>query len=127
MSGKGKLRPHLWICGPDKFKHDMYMPWMRAKAQANFRDEGWLLTFEQYYEIWRDYWHVRGTGGEDYCMTRYDSEKPWQVDNVYLTTRREHMAKKNIKYRGVKRGPYRPRKKGYDDSYELIRVQKKRT
>lgn len=127
MSGKhskGKLRPHVWRCGPDKFKHDMYMPWMRAKAQANFRGEGWDIPFENFYQIWKDYWHVRGTGGQDYCMTRLDNEKPWAVDNVRLVTRQEQMAARNSKRKGVKLGPRKHRNPGYGN-YQVVKVKKK--
>jgi hypothetical protein len=94
---KGVERPHVWLCGPDKFKHDMYTPWMKAKAQANFRQEGWEMTFEEFYDIWKDHWHLRGRQAEDYCMTRIDSKLPWAKENIVIITRQEHLEQQGFK------------------------------
>jgi hypothetical protein len=80
----------VWKVGPDPETHDQYVAWLKARAQARFRSEEWLLSFDQYQHAWQGHWHRRGRGGEDLCMTRQDRTQPWQVDNVELITRREN-------------------------------------
>ena len=88
-------RPELWVTGPDELKHSMYHPWQMAKAQAKFRDEGWDLDFEDYYEIWKDIWDQRGRGSDDLCMTRIDSSGPWSKANTEIVVRIEHLRRQN--------------------------------
>jgi hypothetical protein len=92
---KGKLRPHLWISGTDEYRHQMYTPWMRQRAQANYRGEEYLLTFDEYFAIWNGYWHDRGRGADDLCMTREDFTGPWSRDNCYLAVRKELLSELN--------------------------------
>lgn len=84
-------RPHIWITGPNEFKHDMYHPWQVSKAQANFRKEGWTLTFDEFFELWRGHWHNRGREPDNMCMTRKDKNDAWSQDNVEIITRKEHL------------------------------------
>jgi hypothetical protein len=93
QGGPGKKRPGVWKCGPDEYKHSMYQPWLLSKAQANFRGEKWELEFEEYYELWRENWHARGRGADDYCMTRIDYDDPWNTTNAIIVLRKEHLAK----------------------------------
>ena len=44
-------KPHRWICGPDPELHKMYDPHLKAKAQAMYRGEEWLLTFDEFAEF----------------------------------------------------------------------------
>lgn len=102
-------RPHRWLVGPDTFKHSMYMPWQRAKAQANYRGEEWIMTFEEYYEMWKDQWHMRGRTPDSVCMTRIDDDGEWSRDNTEIISRRDHFKKtKQSKIANAK--PYKKRK-----------------
>lgn len=111
--GRGP-RPHVWVCGPDEYKHSMYMPWQRASAQARFRNEGWDLSFEQFYELWKDEWNNRGRQPDNMCMTRDDYEGAWEIGNVTVVTRREHLQRQQANrhspgYKGPKCGrPLKP-------------------
>ena len=89
---KGVVRPHVWIVGPDVYKHSMDQPWLMAKAQANYRGEDWALSFEEYYTLWKDEWPNRGRRPDDMCMTRQDAEGAWDTTNAYIITRKEHFA-----------------------------------
>lgn len=96
---RGKPRPHVWVTGPDPLLHEMYHPWQVAKAQAKYRGEEWNLTFEEYADMWRPQWHLRGRGSDQYCMTRYDEEKPWDKTNAYIILRLEQQrlhVKRNV-------------------------------
>lgn len=102
--GKGRKgpRPHTWLIGAEagEYKHDMYLPWLRAKAQANFRKEGWDMTFEQFYDLWKNDWHNRGRLAENMCMTRKNDTIPWTAENTILITRLEHLQEQNLKQIG---------------------------
>lgn len=93
-------RPDLWICGPDPYKHSMYIPWLRAKAQCNFRGEEFTLTFDEFYEIWHDEWPNRGRRADQMCMSRRDGKGAWSKDNVEIITRQEHLVKQGFIRRG---------------------------
>jgi hypothetical protein len=86
----------------------MYQPWLVSKAQANFRGEEWQLTFEEYYQMWRNDWDNRGRYPENMCMTRIDKEGPWAVGNVHVITRKEHLQEQGRARRGL-RMTYSPR------------------
>lgn len=106
---RGLPRPHVWIIGPDEQKHKMYHPWQMSKAQAIFRDEGWDLSFEEYYELWKNDWDNRGRKSENMCMTRIDASKPWTIKNVEIVMRLEHLRRQNAAkwsadYKGKKPG-----------------------
>lgn len=88
---KGVTRPHTWKSGADEFRHSMYTPWQKARAQANFRDEEWELTFDEFYDLWKDHWLNRGRKPDDYCMTRTDASKPWKHDNIIVLTRHDQL------------------------------------
>ena len=112
-TGRKGPRPHVWLCGPDEYKHSMYLPWMRARAQANFRKEGWEISFDEFYELWKEHWLNRGRKPENMCMTRDDYDGPWIIGNVTVVTRAEHLKRQKDNrsdptYTGPKGG--RPRK-----------------
>lgn len=90
---KGVVRPHVWLVGPDEYKHKMYQPWLVAKAQANFRGEEWDLSFEDYYEAWNGLWDQRGRLSDELCMTRIDYEGAWEKSNIEIITRKQHCGK----------------------------------
>jgi hypothetical protein len=117
--GPGVERPFMWRIGEDagSYKHSMYHPWQLGKAQAIFRKEEWTLTFEEYYDLWKDDWNNRGRAPENMCMTRIDEELAWDRKNTIIITRSEH-----LKHQGEKRR----RKKMLYASPPADRILKKR-
>lgn len=89
MPQKG-LRPHTWKYKDPKVR-EQNVAYMRMKAQANFRNEEFDLTFEEYQELWEDYWELKGRGREDYCLTRDDSTAPWNKTNTRCVQRLEYL------------------------------------
>ena len=57
---------------------------------AQFREEGWTITFDEWKLMWGDLWHQRGRARGDYCMTRIDRDQPWTPANTHVITREEH-------------------------------------
>ena len=94
------IRPHQWKMGPDPKIQDMYYAWMKRKAQAKFRKEEWELQWEDFYELWKDCWHLKGRLADDVCMTRDDIEKPWSKENTIIISRREHL-KRQKQFKGL--------------------------
>ena len=130
--GPGKSRPHVWICGPDKELHDMYTPWMKARAQAHFRGEDWEMTFDDWVDLWKDDWLQRGRARFDKCMSRKDPDGAWSRSNTIVITRHEHLKLQaehrrstGIGYKGqpIKRHP-RKTKDEVEIVYAKMRISK---
>lgn len=88
--GRPGPRPHVWVSGPDPQVHRQRTAWARARAQAQWRGEGWEITWPQYQEIWGDLWQRRGRTRHSLCLARPDYDLPWCVTNVEIITRQEH-------------------------------------
>ena len=88
---KGKPRPHTWKIGPDPVRHARYFIWLQQRNQARFRKETWDLTFDQWLEVWGEMILQRGRKKNDYCMTRWDPEGPWDSKNAYIIKRGHHI------------------------------------
>lgn len=87
----GKLRPHVWVSGPDPIIHKKYLTWLQQRNQARFRGEEWDLSFEKWSEMWEEHWFNRGRASENYCMTREDPDGPWDETNTIVITRLEQL------------------------------------
>lgn len=109
---RGVERPHVWIIGEDagSFKHSLYMPWQKARAQANFRAEEWLIEFEEFWLLWKDDWLNRGRKPENVCMTRKEKDGPWSIDNVHIITRKQHLSEQGQTRTGLSYNKTKPRK-----------------
>jgi hypothetical protein len=107
LHAAGLERPHVWKIGPDANRHKMYIPFLKARAQANYRNEGWDLTFEKWFELWDGQWERRGRGIDDLCITRIDPEKPWSDTNAQVVARIDHLREQNLARKGKS---YRSRK-----------------
>jgi len=85
-------RPHMWVTGPDPEEHRKYRTFIQQKNQAQWRQEGWDITFEAWKQIWDQsgQWYNRGRQRDCYCMTRRDHTEPWTVNNVIIITREAH-------------------------------------
>ena len=90
---KGELAPWSWKSGPDPVDHKLWLDCQRARAQANFRGEEWLITEQEYVDIWRegDRYLKKGRTLDGLCMTRIDSTGAWTVDNVEIIPRKDHL------------------------------------
>lgn len=88
-------RPDKWVTGPDPEEHRRYRVFIQQRNQAQWRGEGWTMSFEAWKQIWDQsgQWYNRGRQRGCYCMTRRDVREPWTVDNVYVITREQHAVK----------------------------------
>ena len=96
LHARGKTRPHCWLVGPDEYKHSMYWPWQKMKAQAKFRGEEYSLEFEDFYNLWKDDWDNRGRKAHNMCLTRIKPNGPWDTKNTILVTRQEHLERQGF-------------------------------
>ena len=87
---RGKERPNSWKSGTDPLRHRQYKIWVQQRNQAQFRGEGWSISFDQWLAIWGDMWPHRGRERGCYCMSRIDWSLPWTVKNVAIITREQH-------------------------------------
>jgi hypothetical protein len=90
---KGKIYPHHWKTGPDPVDHKLFNDWMKARAQAHFRGEEWMLTEQEYIDIWRedDRYKSKGRSSASLCLVRDDLEGAWHTSNIMVITRLEHL------------------------------------
>ena len=98
---KSQPYPQTWKTGPDPVTHVQYQAWHRARAQANFREEGWDLSFEQYQQLWAGVWLQRGRGAGSLCLARRDYELPWTWNNVHVIPRSQHCQRTNRIMKGL--------------------------
>lgn len=93
----------------DPFDHARYMPWLKMRAQANYREELWNLSFQDFCTLWHSehLWLMRGRGREDLMLTRIDSEQAWSLDNCELMTRLNWSRRQNALNRGKKYKQYK--------------------
>lgn len=96
LHARGKPRPHTWKCGPDEYKHSMYWPWQKMRAQAVFRGEEFTLEFEDFYNLWKDDWDNRGRKATNMCLTRREPNGVWSKENTILITRQEHLERQGF-------------------------------
>ena len=83
-------RPQVWKAGPDPVEHKKYLVWLQQRNQANFRQEGWTISFDDWKTLWAEHWDNRGRERGCYCMTRRDWSLPWSRDNAQVVTREAH-------------------------------------
>ena len=102
MSRSGP-RPHTWKI-PGEIPHQQYCAWLQMKAQAMYRKEIFLLTFEEYQRLWLGYWHKKGRGSNDYCLTREDPEGAWEYSNISCIPRIDHLRRQKTYKQGMKYG-----------------------
>lgn len=92
MKQKGRKgpRPHTWkIQG--EIPHQQWVAYVKMRAQANFRGEPFLISFEDFQELWQGYWEQRGRAREDYCLAREDHEGAWEKTNIACVQRVEYL------------------------------------
>lgn len=108
---KGRDYSHLSKYPGSQAKHRL--SYSRMKAQAKYRNEEFILTWEEYQNLWEGKWHLRTSEKGGLCLTRKDWKAPWSIDNITMVDRETHWARQGImrpSRKGIKRGPYRPRK-----------------
>lgn len=73
----------------DPFEVERRKAYARAKCQADFRQEEWQLSYEDYCEFWPDphIWNQRGRKLESLVLARYDDSRGWNRSNVAQITR----------------------------------------
>lgn len=111
--GRVKGRDYSYLSPFPGSLREHRLSYSRMKAQAKYRGEPWDLSWEEFQEIWEGKWHLRGSGADDMCLTRIDWDGIWNKDNVIIVSRIEHWQKQarvRPSQKGVKRGPYGPRK-----------------
>jgi hypothetical protein len=73
-------------------EHKKYKVFIQQKNQAQYRDEGWLISFEAWKQLWDEsgQWENRGRVRGTWCMTRSDWSTPWTVANAIIVPREVH-------------------------------------
>ena len=88
--GRVRGRDYSYLRQYHGILNEIRLSWVRMKAQCKFRKEEFLLSFEEYQQIWDGQWHLRGRCSEDVCLSRKDCDDAWSLENCHIITRLEH-------------------------------------
>lgn len=89
------VNPEKWVTGPDPHRREKYYAFLKHKAQCNFRNELYELTFDDWETYWTDEnYSQRGRRKNSLVLTRKDITEAWSVDNCILQTREVHLKRK---------------------------------
>lgn len=102
LRGPRAKMPHVWKSGPDIDRHNKYYYWAMHRSQALFRAEEYLLSFDDFVNLWGDQWNQRGRKSYSLILTRKDMEGAWSVSNCHLMERLQHI-RLMAKYKKLKR------------------------
>ena len=100
---KKTRKPRIWARRhKDLFEHARYIPFLRARAQCNFRHEEFELTFEDWCAFWStpELWQRRGRDSGSLSLMRIDWERPWSRENCCLMNRKTQIDISNKRSRG---------------------------
>ena len=75
--------------------HRLRRAFIVARCQANFRNEEWNLTWEDWQYLWltKDRYLRKGRGADDLTLSRLDYCTSWDMDNVQISIRRDHLSR----------------------------------
>ena len=76
------------------FDNARRLAFIRSRSQAWFRNEEWLLTWEEFQVFWNTQrrWNRRSRDSNGLTMTRLDWSGPWSKDNCCIITRKLHLS-----------------------------------
>lgn len=93
--GRPKLRPQKQI--------DPFKAYVTQRNGARQRGIEWRFTFETWWLVWKNHFHLRGPGKDDLCMARDGDEGPYSPENVYLTTNSRNSIDRNTSQKAFRR------------------------
>ena len=70
-----------WTNPPELDPHKAFNS---ARHQAKTRGITWNLTFDEWWQLWRDHWHRKLT--ERLCLARYADWGPYERNNCRVIT-----------------------------------------
>lgn len=87
--GPGRcVNPATWVKGPCAITREKYYAFLRHRSQAVFRQEEYLLTFDDWVDLWTDeLFAQRGKQRESMVMMRKNPTEGWTLDNVCIVPR----------------------------------------
>lgn len=92
-----KTRPSAWKYATREEKQ-RHLTYQRARAQAKYRKEEFLLTFEEFFQLWTDeLWNQRGRSSNAMALSRKNFQGPWSLENCHVIPRREQVSEANLR------------------------------
>jgi hypothetical protein len=95
-----QARPYRWYY-QDPVLRNMHHHYNKFKAQALFRQEDFEMTIDDFFDVWRGSWHMRGRSADNLVMTRIDPDEPWSRANIEIITRYEHICRVAALRKGI--------------------------
>jgi hypothetical protein len=83
----------------------------RQRHQAKRRGKEFLLSFDEWLDIWDQsgHWQDRGKGKGKYNMSRYNDQGPYAVGNVFIQS---HEGNASDGHKGIPKTPEQKLKSG---------------
>ena len=82
-----------YVVGPDPQVRAHYYRFLRAKAQAKFWRQKWLIEWEDYLDLLKTNPGEWGAKKGQLCLTRINTRGPWSLSNTELMERQEAMSR----------------------------------
>jgi hypothetical protein len=85
----------VWL---DMNTKDFNKPYQQHKANAARRGIDFLLTVEQWTQVWIESgkWSMRGRGADKYCMCRIGDAGAYEIGNIYIDLGRNNVSAGNV-------------------------------
>lgn len=86
--------PEKWKTGPDPLTREKYYAYLKHRAQANYRNEDYSLSWEDWHAMWDDASFLqRGRSSHSLCIAMKDRELGWHAYNVEIVNRSEALSR----------------------------------
>lgn len=86
MEGETLIKEAKAYC-KEKGLRDPKVAFSSHRNGAREREIPFEMTFDEWWTLWKPYFHLRGRGANDFCMARQDDKGPYKVGNVHMTTK----------------------------------------
>lgn len=78
----------------NEFDRRRRIAFLRMRAQAEFRNEHWMLTWQDFCDFWHseDLFSMRGRDHDSLILSRKDPYGPWALWNCHIKPRKDHVS-----------------------------------
>lgn len=85
-----KQHPQIRKYCEERGWRDPVHAYKKQKSGAKARGIGFDMTFEQWWDFWRESYHLRGQADEQLCMGRIGDVGPYALGNVQIITNKQN-------------------------------------
>jgi len=84
----------------DPVQQQLRRSFIQCRSQAKHRGQNWDIDFDDYVGLWmtNNNYLRKGRHRNNLHFCRIDDTKGWNINNVQITTRGEHLSKRMLKH-----------------------------